>query len=492
MVRHSMQVALSSNPPADADADAVAVGVWQGGRPDASFARLDGGGVLSRALKASRFSGEEGEVVMVAAPAGLEAGRVAILGLGPEAGLDAARAERLGGALVGALRFSGAESLSVLFDLGPALAPHVAFGMRLKAWHPPLILRSRRDPDEVPSLTAATVAATPLDAAGAAYARLSALAEGVALARDLTVEPGNLLTPETFAKRALLLAGDGLAVEVIDAPALAELGLNLLRAVGRGSAHPPCLVVARWNGGLKGEAPWLFVGKGITFDTGGLSLKRDPKMHEMKGDMGGAAAVLGAVRVLARRKAPVNAVAVLAIAENMVSGRALRPGDVVRSHSGRTVEVVDTDAEGRLVLADALSWACAAFQPRAAIDLATLTGAVVTTLGRHRAGLFATGDDLAARLLAAGEAAGEPLWRLPLDAAHDEDLKSPVADVRNCAWGRVPDALHAARFLQGFVPESVPWAHLDIAGVAEAAEDHPLGPKGPTGFGVRLIDALIG
>lgn len=483
-----MKVVLSPRP--SPDVDAVAVGVWEGARPDDGFRALDQHQVLTRALRVSRFRGREGETLTLAAPGRGKAGRVVLLGLGPHGPIEPARAQRLGGALVGELLCSGAERLSVRIDLGPEAAAHMALGMRLKAWHPPHALRSRLDEAELPSLREATVAASAIEEARHHLDRLDALADAVALARDLVTEPGNHLTPENFARRALLMAAHGCTVEILDEERLRREGLGLLLAVGQGSAQAPRLAVVGWNGGAPGEPPLVFVGKGITFDTGGLSIKRDPNMWEMKGDMGGAAAALGAIRALAGRRAKVNAAAVLAIAENMPSGRALRPGDVVRAYDGRTVEVVDTDAEGRLVLADALAWACARLKPRTVIDLATLTGAVVTTLGRHRAGLFCNDDALAERVYRCGEASGEPVWRLPLQDAHDEALKSDIADLRNCAWGFVPDALHAARFLQHFVPESVAWAHLDIAGVAEAAEAHPLGPKGATGFGVRLLDEL--
>ncbi len=481
-----MRVAFSAAPPVDAPA--VAVGVWQGGRAEPAFQRLDGDGALSRAVAAGRFEGREGQLLTVFAPPGLAAGRVVIVGLGAEGEMTPQRAERLGGALAAELLCSGVTALSVAFDLGP-LAAHVAVGLRLRAWRPPAELRGRPDPEDAPTLAEATLAGG--DAAAAAYRRLDGIVDSVLFCRDLVVAPGNLLTPATFAEHALQSRQDGVAVEVLEGARLEREGLGLLCAVGRGSAQAPRLVVARWLGGAAGTAPWVFVGKGITFDSGGISIKHGEHVHEMKGDMGGAAAALGALRALALQHAPVNAVAVLALAENMPSGNALRPGDVIRAYDGQTVEVVDTDAEGRLVLADAVAWSCATLRPRAVIDLATLTGAVVVTLGRHHAGLFSADEPLAKALLGAGAAVGEPLWRLPLSESHDEALKSDIADMRNCAWGRAPDALHAARFLQRFVPDGVPWAHLDIAGVADATEAHPLGPKGPTGFGVRLLETLV-
>jgi leucyl aminopeptidase len=372
----------------------------------------------------------------------------------------------------------------VQLDLSPVAAARAAFGLTLRAWRPPPELRLPLPDDEAPTLREAVLVAHD-----SGWPPLAALADSICAARDLAVLPANLLTPETFEQRARALTELGCTVEVLDAAALRRQGLNLLAAVGQGSAQPPRLVVVRWAGA--DGPPLALVGKGITFDSGGLSIKHGDSMAEMKGDMAGAAAALMALRCLAATKAPVHAVAVLAIAENMPSERSLRPGDVIRGYSGRTVEVVDTDAEGRLVLADALAWSCARLKPRAVVDLATLTGAVITTLGRHHAGLFANDDPLAAALLAAGRACGEKLWRLPLSEAHDEALKSDVADVKNCAWGFVPDALHAARFLQGFVPADTPWAHLDIAGTAWAKKDSSTVPKGATAFGVRLLDRLV-
>jgi leucyl aminopeptidase len=270
-----------------------------------------------------------------------------------------------------------------------------------------------------------------------------------------------------------------------------KVGLNLLSAVGKGSAHKPVLALLRWKGGRSREKPLVFVGKGITFDTGGIDIKPREDMEEMKTDMAGGAAVAGLLMALAARNAPVNAVGAIAIAENMPSGRSVRPGDVVKAYAGKTVEIIDTDAEGRLVLADALAYAAARFPPAAMIDLATLTGAVEVALGWERAGLFCNDDTLAGRLFAAGEAEDEKLWRLPLTDRYDEAIASDIADLRNCTWERGPDALHAARFLQHFVPDCVPWAHLDIAGMAEADEDQPLWGEGPTGFGVRLLDRMI-
>jgi leucyl aminopeptidase len=298
-----------------------------------------------------------------------------------------------------------------------------------------------------------------------------------------------VVTPQAFAAAARTASELGIKVEVLGARKLRELGLNLMLGVGQGSVHEPQLVVLRWNGADKASAPVAFVGKGLTFDTGGISIKPAGGMEEMKTDMAGAATVLGVLRSLAARQARVNAVGVCALAENMPSGTAQRPGDVVKSMSGQTVEVIDTDAEGRLVLSDALWYTQDRFKPRAMIDLATLTGSIMVALGSEYAGLFANDDDLAEQLVAAGIATGERLWRMPLHESYDERIKSDIADMKNDG-GRWGDSINAAVMLKRFVGKT-PWAHLDIAGVAWATEDRPTAPKGATGFGVRLLDRFV-
>ncbi len=316
--------------------------------------------------------------------------------------------------------------------------------------------------------------------------------EGTLLARDLMQRPANDLTPVALQTEAEAMRALGATVTALNATELKRQKLNLLHAVGKGSACPPRLIIIDWPGQADQDpdAPVVFVGKGITFDTGGISIKPADGMEDMKGDMGGAATVLGAMKAIAMRRAPQRVIGLLAVAENAVSGSATRPGDIVRACNGTSVEIVDTDAEGRLVLADALAYARATYDPSLMVDVATLTGAVVRALGRHHAGLFTPQDTTAMRLQQAADVSGEPLWRLPLPSPDDDALKSEVADLKNCAWGTVPDAMHAAGFLSHFASET-PWAHLDIAGTAEADADTPLTRKGPVGFGVRLLDALI-
>ena len=321
------------------------------------------------------------------------------------------------------------------------------------------------------------------------WARAAAAVRGCLFARDLTAEPANRLTTRAFAARLEALAEHGIAVDVLGRKRLAREGLGGLLAVGGGSVNPPRLAVLRWRGS-HAAPPIAFIGKGLCFDTGGISLKPAAGMEAMRADMAGGAACAGAMLALALRHSPAPAVAVLPLAENAIGAAAYRPGDVLRMGSGRTVEVVDTDAEGRLVLADALHVA-RRFRPAAMLDLATLTGAIVTALGAHRAGLFGTDAALMAQAAAAGEAVGEPLWAMPIGARHREDLNSAIADLKQCASGRLlPDACHAAAFLREFAGDC-PWAHLDIAGVEARASADALGPKGPSGFGARLLDSLV-
>lgn len=377
--------------------------------------------------------------------------------------------------------------------LEPGVAACVAAGIALGAWRFDA-LRTRDVPTRLKRLVVQT------EHPGAVEKAFAALKPGIAgclFARDLVVEPANRLTTRVFAERLEALEAEGVEVTVHGRKWLRRHGFGGLLAVGGGSASPPRLVVLRWPGVLP-VAPVAFIGKGIVFDTGGVSIKPAQGMEAMRADMAGAAACAGAMLALARRRSPAPVVAVLAIAENATGAESYRPGDVIRTASRRTVEVIDTDAEGRLVLADAIHHAIAAFHPRAMVDLATLTGSIITALGHHRAGIFGTDAALMAVAVAAGEAVGEPLWPMPIGARHREDLASDIADIRQCApagsgafGGRLlPDACHAAAFLREFVGER-PWAHLDIAGVETAEAAHALGPAGPTGFGARLLDRLV-
>jgi leucyl aminopeptidase len=373
--------------------------------------------------------------------------------------------------------------------LAPADVAGFAAGMALRAWR----FVPHRTRDLKPALERATFTVDDPAACRAAWDQAAPAIRACLFARDLVAEPANHLTTRNFARRLEGLAEFGIHVDVWGRKRLARAGFGALLAVGGGSASPPRLAILRWRGTLD-LPPVAFVGKGLVFDTGGISIKGAQGMETMRADMAGAAACAGALLALALRHSPAPAVAVLAIAENATGAESYRPGDVLRTASTRTVEVVDTDAEGRLVLADALHHAISAYRPRAVIDAATLTGAIVTALGTHKAGLFGTDAALMAALAAAGEEVGENLWPMPIGTGHREDLRSAIADIRQCmpaGMRRQPDASHAAAFLRDFVGEGVPWAHLDIAGVDTQDKPHALGPAGPTGFGVRLLDRLV-
>lgn len=382
--------------------------------------------------------------------------------------------------------------------LPPEIAVALAAGLILRAWRPP------GAPGAAHALARIDLHGDDARALAAAWEAEAAVLRGTCFARDLVSLPANRLTPKEFARRLKALDEFGIAVDVLGPKRLEKAGFGALLAVGRAShaarGGGPRLAVLRWAG-HHAHPPVVFVGKGIVFDTGGISIKPAGGMEAMRADMAGAAAAAGALMALALRDSPAPAAAVIAIAENGIGADAWRPGDVIRTLSGKTVETIDTDAEGRMVLADALYYAQTAFRPAAMIDLATLTGAIVTALGHERAGLFGNDPPLMAALAAAGEAAGEPLWPMPIGAGHRADLESEIADIKQCGiairdgsagWARrfVPDASHAAAFLRDFAGDG-PWAHLDIAGVEERASPSPLGPRGATGFGVRLLDALV-
>jgi leucyl aminopeptidase len=328
------------------------------------------------------------------------------------------------------------------------------------------------------------------DSAVTAFDPLSALAQGVIFARDLVSEPANILYPSEFAKRVKALEVLGLTVEILGEPEMEKLGMGSLLGVGQGSRRESQLAVIQWRGADAASQPVAFVGKGVCFDTGGISIKPAEGMEDMKWDMGGAAAVAGVMHVLAGRKARVNAVGILGLVENMPDGNAQRPGDIVTSMSGQTIEVINTDAEGRLVLADALWYCQDRFKPKFMVDLATLTGAIIIALGNDYAGLFSNNEELSGKLLAAADASGDALWRMPLPSAYEKQIESMAADVKNVG-GRPAGSITAALFLQKFV-NGLPWAHLDIASTAwKKPSTIPTIPEGATGFGVRLLDRLV-
>jgi leucyl aminopeptidase len=478
---------------------AVAVGVWEDGMLTPTAKRLDEktGGALTRALAASpRFRGRKDDLLPVLAPQGLPVSRIMLAGLGKPAAMDARLLQDLGGALAAHLNSVGEKDARLAIDLGEGAAlgaaeaaAELAFGARLRSYRFDRY-KTREKPEQKTSLTRLTVATPFPEAARRAFSARDVAADAIFFARDLVSEPGNVIYPETLAAQAESLREFGVIVEILDERQMRELGMNALLAVAQGSARPPRLAVMQWHGAARDEAPLAFVGKGVTFDTGGISIKPAAGMEEMKWDMAGSAVVIGLLRLLAAREARVNAVGVAGLVENMPSGTAQRPGDIVTSMSGQTIEVLNTDAEGRLVLADALWYCQNRFKPRLMIDLATLTGAVIVALGHYHAGFFANDDALAERLIAAGKAVAEPVWRLPLADSYDRDIDSDAADVKNIGSGRAAGSIIGAQFLQRFV-NSVPWAHLDIAGVAWSKKDAATVPKGATAFGVRLLDRLV-
>ncbi len=457
-------------------------------------------GALSRALETSRFTGKKGDFLEIVAPTGLEVSRVVLFGLGETEKLGQLDMENLGGSLVKRLNSSGARSVTVILDeLGAEdiktneAAASVAMGAMLGSYRFQKY-KTSTDAASEPTLTRMTVSCKGSATARKAFADMEALAEGVFLTRDLVSEPANTLYPDSFAEQCLALSDMGVHVEVLDEAKMQRLGMGALLGVGQGSRRESRLVVMQWNGATGKKAsrkPLAFVGKGVCFDTGGISLKPGPGMEEMKWDMGGAGTVTGLMKALAGRKAKVNAIGVIGLVENMPDGNAQRPGDIVTSMSGQTIEILNTDAEGRLVLADALWYTQDRFKPEFMVDLATLTGAIIVTLGHENAGLFSNNDELSEQIFEAGKAVGEGVWRLPMSDAYAKQTKSPIADLQNIGTGgRGAGSIVAAEFLQKFVND-VPWVHLDIAGMAWSKADKPTVPKGGTGYGVRLLDKFI-
>ncbi len=456
-------------------------------------------GALKRAMTSSRFKGGAREVLDILAPSGIAADRVVLVGLGKAKNLDALAWQAAGGAVLARLNATGQKSDSVAIDavegapLQPGgMAANFAYGARLRSYRFDKY-RTKEKPEKRPSLKSVTIMVNAVGTARREFGPLAKVADGVFFTRDLVSEPANVIYPVSLAKEAKSLEKLGVKVEVLDEKAMMRLGMGALLGVGMGSAKAPRLVTMQWRGAGrgtgKGKQPVAFVGKGVTFDTGGISIKPSAGMEDMKWDMGGAGVVIGLMKVLAGRKAKVNAVGVVGLVENMPSATAQRPGDIVTSMSGQTIEVLNTDAEGRLVLADALWYCQDRFKPRFMVDLATLTGAIIVALGSAHAGVFSNNDQLAERLTGAGKDVGELLWRLPLSDVYDKLINSDAADMKNIG-NRGAGSITAAQFLQRFV-NKVPWAHLDIASVTWSKADKPSVPKGGTAFGVRLLDRLL-
>jgi leucyl aminopeptidase len=447
---------------------------------------------------AAGFKGKQGQVLDLLSPQGLATKRLLVLGAGKAPAPDGPPALTAwtdrGGSLAGKLAALRIDAAGIVVD-GPEATPaaiaELAAGLKLRHYRFDKY-KSRKangdDNGEPQGLHVTLYVADPA-ATDAAIAGRMATADGTILARDLIHEPPNVLGPVEFAAEIEKLAALGVAVEILEPAQLAELGMNALLAVAQGSVRPARLAVMRWNGAAEGEPPLAFVGKGVVFDTGGISIKPAANMEDMKGDMSGAAAVTGLMFALAKRKARVNVIGVVGLVENMPDGNAFRPGDIVKAMSGTTIEIVNTDAEGRLVLADALWYTQERFKPKFMVNLATLTGAIVVALGHDHAGLFSNNDELAGKLLAAGLASNEKLWRMPLAPAYDKLIESRFADIKN-SGGRPGGAITAAHFLQRFV-NNIPWAHLDIAGIAMGTSATETNTSWAPGFGVTLLDRLI-
>lgn len=484
----------------DGRADAIALMAGEGGALLSAGASLDQKtqGQISKALTAVRFTGGAGQVAEVLAPSGLDVGRVVVIGLGPLDKVDGAGVERWAGQAVRRLLTSGVTKLHLQSEALPGVpvaevAARSGVGARLAAYRFDKY-RTKLKPDQKPSLTEVQIVLDGAAAAVARYEGMAAVVDGVLLARDLVNEPPNVLFPASFAERLKGLEALGVEVTVLGEQEMSALGMHALLGVGQGSVRESQLVAMTWRGARNaGAQPVALVGKGVTFDTGGISLKPGAGMDEMKGDMGGAAAVAGAMHAIAARKAKANVVGIVALVENMPDGNAQRPGDIVSTMSGQTIEILNTDAEGRLILADAVWYAQEKHNPSAIIDLATLTGAIIVALGHDHAGLFSNDDDLAAAILTAGLNEGEPLWRLPITASYDKLIDTPNADMKNIAGKPIAGSIVGAQFIKRFIKDGLPWAHLDIAGVAwkPGPYEDPTAPSWATGYGVRLLNRLV-
>jgi len=486
-----MKISFASERPAGSYA--LALPVWSEDMVSDRLAGIDPGAraVAARAADAQRFEREAASLAETFVAEGEGARRLLLVGLGDRR-QDEALYEKVGGALVGRLLTSGETRLVVdLTGLGldSEAAARIGFGAAARSWRYD-IYRTKLPQKQKPTLEDVVIVGAG-DGAGEAWSRREALLDGLSLTRELVTEPANIIYPESFVERVRSrLEPLGVEFEVLDEKQMGELGMGALLGVGQGSRRPSRLLAMRWNGGSAGGKPVVFVGKGITFDTGGISIKPAAGMEAMKWDMGGAGAVAGAMAAIAGRKAKANVVGVCALAENMPDGNAQRPGDVVTSMSGQTIEVINTDAEGRLVLSDAITWAQRQYKPEVIVDLATLTGAMIIALGHEYAGLFSNDDGLAGQLAAAGTDSGDKLWRMPLGDPYDKLIDSPIADMKNVG-PREGGSITAAVFLQRFVDAGVKWAHLDIAGMAWAEKASHLYDKGATGFGVALLDRFV-
>src|SRR5512132_1357573 len=449
--------------------------------------------LIKRAATADRFKGKNGSALDLVAPSGLDVQRLVVVGLGKARDLKAQDLVKLGGAAMGKIPAAVSDATLIADLPGGAFRPEraadLALGVQLRAYEFERYKTKRKEGEEKSAKVRVKIAVARVAAAENAFVPRAAVANGVVIARDLVNEPANVLYPEEFARRAGGLKKFGVVVDVLEVKEMKKLGMNALLGVGQGSEHESRTVIMRWNGGKRGAAPIAFVGKGVCFDTGGISIKPAANMEDMKGDMAGAACVVGLIHALAARKARVNAVGIIAIVENMPDGNAQRPGDIVTSMSGQTIEIINTDAEGRLILADALWYVAKKFKPKFMVDLATLTGAIMVALGTEYAGMFSNNDELSERLSKIGNETGERVWRMPLGPEYDKLIDSQFADMKNTGV-RNGGSITAAQFLQRFV-DNTPWAHLDIAGTAMGAPKSDINQSWGSGYGVRLLDRLV-
>ncbi|MBC7579394.1 leucyl aminopeptidase [Tardiphaga sp.] len=453
----------------------------------------DAAATVKKAAATSQFKGKSASTLDLLAPEGLKASRLLVIGTGKVEELKDSDLLKFGGVLAGKIR-AGIDAVTVVAELpsgamAPEQAASIASGVLLRAYKFDRYKTKKKDGEDDSVSAAVSFAVGDVAAAKKAFAPNNHIVDGVILARELVNEPPNVLFPVEFARRASELKKLGVVVEVLDVKAMTKLGMGALLGVSQGSVQPGRMVIMRWDGGKKGEQPVAFVGKGVTFDTGGISIKGAGSMEDMKGDMGGAACVVGLMHALAGRKAKINVVGAIGLVENMPDGNAQRPGDIVTSMSGQTIEIINTDAEGRLVLADVLWYVKETFKPKFMIDLATLTGAIMVALGTEHAGLFSNNDELSERLYAVGQATGEKVWRMPMGPEYDKLMDSQFADMKN-AGARHGGSITAAQFLQRFVGDT-PWAHLDIAGTAMGAPKTEINHSWASGYGVRLLERLV-
>ena len=448
---------------------------------------------IKRAAATNAFKGKSGSTLDILAPEGIKAPRLIVVGTGKPSDIKEKDFLKFGGVIAGKLN-AGSDAVTVIAELDdgpmqPDSAAAIASGIRLRAYKFDRYKTKKKDGEDAALRAEVSLAVGDVSAARKAFSPGAHIVDGVVTARDLVNEPPNVLYPVEFARRAGQLRKLGVDVEILDVKAMTKLGMGALLGVAQGSARPGRTVIMRWNGGKKGEQPVAFVGKGVCFDTGGISIKGAASMEDMKGDMGGAACVVGLIHALAARKAKLNVVGAIGLVENMPDGNAQRPGDIVTSMSGQTIEIINTDAEGRLVLADVLWHVAKKFKPKFMVDLATLTGAIMVALGTEHAGLFSNNDELADRLIKAGVETGEKVWRMPLSPEYDKLIDSQFADVKNTG-GRHGGSITAAQFLQRFVDDT-PWAHLDIAGTAMGAPKSDINQSWGSGYGVRLLERLV-